>query len=60
LSRVVEQSVKFSEEQVRLRFQTTLLECQNEASIDGLLRILSGGTDPGGTWIIMAASAQPK
>jgi PAS domain S-box-containing protein len=40
---VLEQSVKLSEEQVQLRLQKTLLECQSEASIDGLLGVSNAG-----------------
>jgi hypothetical protein len=41
---VVEQSVKLSAEQVQLRLQKTLLECQSEASILPLHSTTPGGT----------------
>ena len=41
---VVEQSDRLYAEQQRLRFQTTLLECQGEASVDGILSVDGAGT----------------
>ncbi len=41
---VVEQADRLYREQERLRFQTTLLECQGEASVDGVLSVDDAGT----------------
>jgi signal transduction histidine kinase len=41
---VVEQSDKLYAEQERMRFQKTLLECQGEASIDGILSVSVDGS----------------
>ncbi len=40
---VIEQSEKLYAEQERMRFQTALLECQGEASPDGILSVGRGG-----------------
>jgi PAS domain S-box-containing protein len=40
---VIEQSDKLYAEQERMRFQKTLLECQGEASIDGILSVSVDG-----------------
>ena len=41
---VIEQSDKLYAEQGRMRFQKTLLECQGEASIDGILSVSVDGS----------------
>jgi PAS domain-containing protein len=40
---VLEQSERLYEEQARLRLQKTLLECQSDASVDGLLGVSCAG-----------------
>ena len=40
---VLEQSERLYEEQARLRLQKTLLECQSDASVDGLLGVSRAG-----------------
>lgn len=40
---VIEQSDKLASEQEAMRFQKTLLECQGEASIDGILSVSTDG-----------------
>ena len=42
-SSVLEQSDKLYTEQERMRFQKTLLECQGEASLDGILSVSVDG-----------------
>jgi signal transduction histidine kinase len=41
---VLEQSDKLYAEQERIRFQNTLLECQGEASLDGILSVSADGS----------------
>jgi signal transduction histidine kinase len=41
---VIEQSDKLYAEEERMRFQTTLLECQGEASLEGILSVSVDGT----------------